>query len=53
MAGTLSSHSQEGGKGSTCHAMWVVGGIGLEEAEGWTEEGKPRATITWSDLAAC
>lgn len=32
--------------------MRVEGNIGLEEAEDWSEEGKPRATIAQSDVAA-
>lgn len=51
--GTLSSHSQGGSKGrARFMPCGSEGDTGLEESEGWSEEGRARASIIWSDSAA-
>lgn len=52
VAGTLSSHSGREQRRARFVPHRVKSDPRLEKAEGWSGEGKPKATITWSDLAA-
>lgn len=51
-AGTLSSHLEREQRRVHFVPRRVKSDPRLEKAGGWSGEGKPKATITWSDLAA-